>query len=325
MLDRFKLEQPIAFKMLGNALRQNKVAHAYLFTGDRQTNKLDAAILFAQSLVCPNPIDGYGCEECDTCLRIKNGQFADMVFVDGKQATIKKEEVLNIQRMFSNTALEVYGKKIYIVDECENASISAQNSLLKFLEEPQGDVVAILCANQVERLLPTIVSRCQMIPFKQTSKEQLFSEALAQDVNILDAHILSKWTNKIEDIIEILDTDEYQVALSLWIEFAKKLEDSKEEALFYLQTEGFTTKRKAKNKVTLEWFLNIGVVYCQDMIYRNKIGYESWDKLVDNTNFDINEQTKILEVLLSIRDDLLRNVNVLLTIDRLGYLLIKEV
>jgi DNA polymerase III, gamma/tau subunits len=324
MLTNFKETQPVAYRMLKNSLQSEKTSHAYLLAGDKSSNKSEIAILLAQSIVCETKVDGYGCGKCNTCLRIENGQYADFIYIDGKKETIKKEEIIDIQKAFSTTTLEKYGKKIYLIDGCENASIAALNSLLKFLEEPIGDVTAILCVDQIDRLLPTIISRCQIIPLKKNNHNQLYEEAITKLVDKLDAHILSQMLNKVDEVIDVSATEEYQNALSLWFGFVEVLSNNPKDALFYLQTEGFNPKRKEKNREVLELFLNIGIIFCQDKLNLREVDSIKWKECLHRFDTDVARLTEIQAALLACRDDLLRNVNILLTVDKLGYLLIKE-
>ena len=114
------------------------MSHALLLCGPRGTERRETAIFIAQSLVCQHSEEGLACEECESCQRIAQGQYADLIVLDGADRSIKKDEILSLQEQFSKTALEGNGKKIYILDHAENATPEALNSLLKFLEEPAG-------------------------------------------------------------------------------------------------------------------------------------------------------------------------------------------
>ena len=144
--DKLKEQQPIVYHTLKNALENSRLAHAYLFSGPGGSMKKDAAILLAQSLLCKG--NTFACEECDLCKRVKAHEYADMIYLDGSEISIKKEDIKKLQKSFEKTALEKNGRKIYILDHVENATADALNSLLKFLEEPSGDMTAILLVEQ---------------------------------------------------------------------------------------------------------------------------------------------------------------------------------
>ena len=320
----FAVEQPVAYRMIKNALNR-KSAHAYLFHGPKGTHKLEMAILFAQSLFCEHTQEGIACGTCDTCTRIKNGTYVDMIVVDGEKESIKKEDILKIQREFSTTAFEKYGKKVYILNNCENTTVGAMNSLLKFLEEPEGDILAILCADQVERILPTIISRCQLVPFRLSDFQMSKQYGIDNGLSVLDAHLSSQLVSNIKQMQDLVEQEEYQVGLSLWMEFLHKCYEDIQDGMMYLMQEGFRSKTKYSNKEVLEMFLQIGIIFIQDCLYKRNVENEDWTKLMEDfTKLNIAPE-HVLSILLSIKDRSLRNANVLLTVDELGYLLMKEV
>ena len=175
--DELQQQQPLFYHALENACMNHRVANAYLLSGPHGTLKHEAALLFAKSIFCEQH-HGIACEECNTCRRVEEGLYADMVLLDGSKNAISKDDVDAIQEKFSKTALEDGdGSRVYILENVENASISAQNSMLKFLEEPASGVVAILTTDNIDRILPTIVSRCTLIPFSPLSEDYLLSKA----------------------------------------------------------------------------------------------------------------------------------------------------
>ena len=170
-------QQPIVYRALDNACKTNRISSAYLFTGPYGTPKYEAAVLLAQSILCEKK-NGLACEECNTCRRVREGTYADMMILDGKDESISKEMIDGIQEKFSKTALEENGQRIYIIKNAENATISAQNSMLKFLEEPGSGVTAILTTDNVNRMLPTIISRCTVLPFMPRSAKDYFDDLI---------------------------------------------------------------------------------------------------------------------------------------------------
>ena len=125
-----KDNQEIAYKLLCNALINHKVAHAYLFCGQCNDTMVKAALFLAASIICDHDI---ACESCNNCQRVFNFNYGDLVYIDGTNDTIKKEQILALQQQFSKTALEANGHKVYIINHVENATDASLNSLLKFL------------------------------------------------------------------------------------------------------------------------------------------------------------------------------------------------
>lgn len=239
--EEIEKSQPVAYQILKNSLTTGKSAHAYLFVGEKGTPKMETAILLAQSLLCDQ--DGFACEVCETCQRIKNGTYTDCICVDGENKSIKKEAILHIQEEFTKTALEQKGKKVYILNRAENATTEALNSLLKFLEEPSNDVTAILIVEQADRLLPTIVSRCQMIPFKKNKLSDSIKRAKEQGLEALDAYLCAKCTGNLNDIQAMFEDENYQAARYLTLLTIEKFKDDPYQVIFEVQREGFKEKK----------------------------------------------------------------------------------
>ncbi|MCP9808065.1 DNA polymerase III subunit gamma/tau [Cyanobium sp. HWJ4-Hawea] len=152
---------------LGNALRQNRIAPAYLFSGPRGTGKTSSARILARSLNCigadgPTPEP---CGSCELCKSIASGQALDVIEIDAASNT----GVDNIRELIERSRFApVQARwKVYVIDECHMLSTAAFNALLKTLEEPPPRVVFVLATTDPQRVLPTILSRCQRFDFRR--------------------------------------------------------------------------------------------------------------------------------------------------------------
>ncbi|MEF9967267.1 MAG: DNA polymerase III subunit delta [Longicatena sp.] len=311
-------QQPVVYHTLKNALETHKVAHAYMFSGPNGTPKKETAYFLAQSLLCEQE-EGFACETCDTCKRVVHNEYADMIYLDGTLVSIKKDEILKLQHTFSKTGLEANGKKVYILDHAENATPDALNSLLKFLEEPTNDMVAILLVEQIDRVLPTIVSRCQNIPFTALNAKQCY-EAIREELNELDAYLLSHMIRQKKDIMVAVESEDYQHAIYVFKGMIERYESSPYEALLFLQTEGFPTKQKKYGKQALNYLIEILTLFFRDCLKQNKDIHDDWylkhlmimqSKQIDNV--------KILQILMQTKDKLLRSVNIQLLVEQMLY------
>lgn len=321
--DKIIKTQPIVYKTLTNAIQSKKFAHAYLFTGPKGTPKKEAALWFAQNLVCENQVDGFACEQCDSCRRISEENYADLIVLDGTKTSIKKDSILQLQDQFAKTALEKSGKKFYILDTAENATTEALNSLLKFLEEPNGqDTQAILIVDSIDRLLPTIISRCQIIPFKPLKSENYYNEAIQDGMDELDSYILSNLVKDIDIMKQMQETEDYQVALAATERFVSTFDREIDRFLVWFETEVLGSKEKDKDIYRL--FLDICLLFFRDVV-SNKEGQGSWFerevKRVGHKNMEID---KILLILLESKDKCNRSYNLQLLIEQMIYQ-IKEV
>jgi DNA polymerase-3 subunit gamma/tau len=165
-------QQAIA-QTLSNALRQNQIAPAYLFTGARGTGKTSSARIFAKSLNCTaadRPTD-QPCGHCDICQSIARGAALDVIEIDAASNT----GVDNIRELIERAQFAPVQcrYKVYVIDEVHMLSTAAFNALLKTLEEPPERVVFILATTDPQKVLPTIISRCQQYPFRRIPLEDM--------------------------------------------------------------------------------------------------------------------------------------------------------
>ena len=306
-------EQKVAYQILKNGLKNNSFVHAYLFVGEKGTPKMETAIFLAQSLLCDQ--EGFACETCDTCQRVKDGNYADLIIKDGTDSSIKKEDILNIQVQFSKTAIEAKGRKIYILNMIENATPEALNSLLKFLEEPSEDVTAILICEQQDRLLPTIISRCQMIPFRKTLPNALLQKCRDENMNELDAYLLTYLVNNYEQISEIIEDENYQNARYLAISVLEKMILSVHEASLFLQIEGFKDK-KGNDRAQFNYFIEILMRFFKDCLRKDcECQSEQWQELI--RQYQKKNCVQMLSVCMQIKDKYNKSVNIKLLSDQL--------
>ena len=159
MLDDFISDQAIAYKIFKNSISKNKLSHAYLINTNGYHKGFDFAKAFAKYLLCPN--NETESHECSVCHLIDNNSYSEFKVIEADGLWIKKEQTDELQEMFSMKSLS--GRKVYIINGVENLNISASNSILKFLEEPEEGIVAILITDNIYKVLGTIVSRCQVI------------------------------------------------------------------------------------------------------------------------------------------------------------------
>lgn len=150
---------------LQNAIREDRLSHAYLFSGPRGTGKTTAAKVLAKAVNCERGPSPEPCNECDACRRITSGAVMDVVEIDAA-SNRGVEEIRDIRDKVKYAPTEVR-RKVYIIDEVHMLTTEAFNALLKTLEEPPAHVMFILATTESHRLPATIISRCQRFEFRR--------------------------------------------------------------------------------------------------------------------------------------------------------------
>ena len=318
MINALELEtrQRVVYCTLKNALERNNVSQSYLFIGDKGTIMLDTAYLLAKSII--EDKNTFSSLESDISERIENGTFTDLVVLDGSEKSIKKEQVLLLQDQFSKTALEVYGKKIYIINAIENATTEAVNSLLKFLEEPSSDIYAILITYQIDRVLETIISRCQNLKFKPMSIDDCVRESIEIGVMKEDADIVSRIVNDAKQVNEITLSKNYSNLKSKAMEFIKAFQENPD--LGGVELQNFyrdASKSNKYDKYDYALLIDMLIVFYQEVVSKTFDGEDMWNTLRDKE--DTNKIPVYLKALLETKDEFQRVPNVGLLFDKLIY------
>ena len=202
--------QKIIVKTLINAIKTNKISHAYLFAGPRGTGKTSIAKIFAKTINCKNLNNVTPCENCDSCLSFNSKKDIDMIEIDAASNN-GVDEIRNLKNSV-NFVPNNSKYKVYIIDEVHMLSTSAFNALLKTLEEPPEFVIFILATTELYKVPETIISRCQNFEFRRISISDMSSRLLqiCENENILidnDAiNEISKISNGgMRDAIGLLD------------------------------------------------------------------------------------------------------------------------
>ena len=173
--------QEVVARTLKQAVEQDKISHAYLFSGPRGTGKTSVAKIFAKAMNCPNQVGGEPCNNCYICQAVTDGSLEDVIEMDAASNN-GVDEIRDI-RDKSTYAPSVAHYKVYIIDEVHMLSTGAFNALLKTLEEPTPNVVFILATTELHKIPATILSRVQRFEFKSIK---------TQDIRDHIFHILEK-------------------------------------------------------------------------------------------------------------------------------------
>lgn len=227
-------------KTLVNQIKNDRLGHAYLFTGTRGTGKTSAAKIFAKAINCQNPVNGSPCGKCSSCLAISDPSNIDVIEIDAASNN-GVNEIRDLREKVQYPPVSCK-YKVYIVDEVHMLSVPAFNALLKTLEEPPKHAVFILATTEVHKIPATILSRCMRFDFrliavekiaellenifneekKEYEKEAIFAIAKAGEGSIRDALSIAELALSYSDgkltynqVNEILGTTNFNILADL--------------------------------------------------------------------------------------------------------------
>ncbi|WP_431802069.1 DNA polymerase III subunit delta' [Halobacillus andaensis] len=257
--------QPLVAQMLTNSFKKDRISHAYLFQGDRGTGKREMSTLFAKSIFCKNRDGVEPCQQCLECRRIDSGNHPDLHWVAPDGQSIKKEQILNLQKEFTYTGLES-NRKVYIIVDADKMTTNASNRLLKFLEEPSQQTTAILLTENSQAMLNTIRSRCQLLAFQplnpQRVEEQLEQEGVAQS----NAKILASLTNNLAEAQELNNDEWFANVRKIVIQLVEVLLNKPNEGLLFINHQWMPHFKERKQ---LQIGLDVLMLWFHDLIHYN--------------------------------------------------------
>lgn len=210
-----------ADKLLTYAIVENKLSHAYLFHGAAGTGKMEMAKQFAKAIFCASPLHGKACQQCSECRKTDNGNQINLHFIEPDGQSIKIDQIRQLQRDLSYRN-ETKQRDVYIIQSAEKMTIQAANSLLKFLEEPSSEIVAILITNNIQAILPTIRSRTMAVPFIPMQKSDMLNILVKEGVSPTLARTAIHASSGIEGARQLLEKNGFAEIRTLVIQLGKE-------------------------------------------------------------------------------------------------------
>jgi len=222
--------QALARRMLQSALAAGNVSHAYIFHGPPGSGKRRAATAFAKALLC----DAGGTDACGSCLscrRFDSGNHPGLTVIRPDGASVKIGQIRELQRQFVYRSVDGDARQVYIVEDADRMTEQAANSLLKFLEEPSARLVAILLADNIRALLPTIRSRAQAVPFAPLPPDEMERALVAEGIPRELARPAARLAAGLDAARELATADWFAELRNLMIQLAKESASGGREAL----------------------------------------------------------------------------------------------
>jgi DNA polymerase-3 subunit delta' len=271
-----KQQQPLVVNMITNSIKRGRLSHAYLLQGSRGTGKSKIASLLAMTLFCKSRQGIEPCQTCATCRRIQTGNHPDVHWVEREGQSIKNEQIKALRKEFAYTGYEST-KKVYIISSVETLTVNAANRILKFLEEPDIETTAILLTDNVQGVLPTIRSRCQILdlkPLEETAFQHRLVGLTEHSISEGNAKVLSALTNNMDEAIQFHKEEKVYHIRDMVQEFIDVLVSCHQERYLFLHQKWFPLLKEKKEQ---EQGLELLLLAFKDMI-NYQIGRE--DKIL---------------------------------------------
>lgn len=311
--DILKQQQPILYQILLQSFQNQKIPHAFLLVGK---NASLPAHFIAKSLICEDDI--LACDQCNECRRIDEHNYGDFIYYNGQDETIKKPQIEYIQDQFSKSALE--GKaKIYLMENIENSTSEAMNSLLKMLEEPTAGIYAIFTCQNLNRVLPTIQSRCQVIQLLPSSQKMLREELKKADISQDDVNILAELFTSYDECKEYIESESFEKLKEEVYHFIDDLYFHRDNLIINVQTH---LLKEFSDKKNIQFFLNMLVLALRDLFHVKhsmNLTYSSFKSLYDRINDQEENIIQKIDLILNTEYLLSTNANVMLLMDSMMY------
>jgi len=314
MLDDYIDEQKIAYTIFKNAIKKNKCSHAYLIESNGYSKTMDFVLSVAKALLCPkNLTSNILCKNCNQCKLISDNNFLELKIVYPEGEWIKKEQLDQLQELFSKKAI-IGNKKIYIIDSVERLNISSANSILKFLEEPEQGIYAFLITNNINNVINTIVSRCQVISLKKGRNKQ---EELKEDFLYTLANSIFNSESKINDFI---NNERNKIIVKSVIDFVNFYEDNHIDTFFELNN---LWNNNIVDRQDYSTAFNVMLLYYKDILnYKNNLDLEIFNQDKENIKKisiknSIEKIINKINIIIDLQDKIKYNINVNLLMDKL--------
>lgn len=262
MATAIKQRQKAVVDRLEATFLNNRIGHAYLFDGETGTGKGEAAIHFAKLLLCERPENAVPCETCHACRRIDSRNHPNVTLIEPDGQDIKKDQMSSLIMQMTKKGYEP-GRKIYMIARADRMNAAAANTLLKFLEEPEGEVTAILMTDSYHSILPTIQSRCQRISFIPPMRADMIAKLIENGITASMAATVTMMTADSDKAMDLAKNDQFALTRKTVLKLIEASDRNVNEALVFIQSDWSPVM---KEKEDLECGLDLLLYAYRDIV-----------------------------------------------------------
>lgn len=297
--------------LLKNALRSGRIANAYLFAGPPNVGKEFVAVNFAKALNCLNPGDDYdACDVCNSCKKIDSGNHPDVRKIRPDGAFLKIDQIRDLQKQISYKPMEGR-RKVYIILDVERMTRESANSFLKTLEEPPGTSTLILVTTNMNALLPTIRSRCQILKFsnvpRSVLRQELIKRFILTEAEAKSIVMLSE--GKVGKAFELAQSHDFSTKL----EVPKILSKPDKIEVFKIAEE--ISQNPDELDTFLTWYQDLLLIKenCQREVLTHS---DKWSELLQiANNYSRLQLHQAIETIMRTKQMIQRNINSMLAME----------
>ena len=303
--DNLKIYQKQVIKLLDNSFKKNRLVHTYLFHGGRGTYKKEAAIYLACLILCEKKT---ACLECVECQKIitNNNPHVFVVTPDGD--SIKKEQILALEREFSLTSSS---SRVFIIEDIDKATQASANSLLKFFEEVNENCYGILLTENINLVLPTIKSRSLMVNFLPINKDIIYQQLVSNNINDEISRVVSNFTTNYDEAYALANDEVLLKIITFTKELSLSFENNNLDSIILLNEKGKVIKQE--NKTYHNYFIDLLITIQNDKIkfLLNKDDNLTFNQFLKDypPYLSLEEEIKILEIVMALKEKMKYNIN----------------
>jgi|SRR5690625_1144167 len=313
--------QPLAGRIITNSIKRDRISHAYLIQGERGAGKEAIATLIAKGLFCTDKQDIEPCHTCNMCKRIDSGNHPDVHWIVPEGQSIKIDQIRKLQKEFTYSGLES-NKKAYIIKAADTLTPNAANRILKFLEEPSRQTIAIMLTENSSAIIPTIRSRCQVIDLQPLNPKNFQKKLTEQGMPETQAILMSALTNSLDDALAWNADDWFATASKLVVQLVETLVKNAEDAYLFIHRSWMPHFKERREQ---EQGLDLMLLAWKDILYyhigneEQLVFFKKDSELLQKCLLSFSQESviAILQVILQAKRKLKQNVHPALVMEQL--------